>query len=416
MRRLLARLILAVLHYCWTSAFSPVNTDSFRFAPTCSLNINNQLPRPQPLILIPGTKNFRYPVSDNRLLRLDVGETIELACDSSGFTLFPSARTIVVTCVFDTTFNFNSTMYTFEDFSCTRLWYSVARRTGQTCETTASLIEIGFDMEDRFPKFLDVCHNEETFENHWVRHEFHRPNVGYQSSNPRPSWYQGDFYPGIYVDNLYTMNRQRETVAKILQSQELADSIVGDYDSMRYMARGHIAARVDVIYGTQQNATFWFLNAAPQWQAFNEGNWLKIEDSTRRFVAARNLVVTVYGGTYGAHTQTDANGDQQPIFLDFDPDGTQRLPAPKIFYKILYDEDSKAGIALIGVNDIHLTSMEQIISGGYMLCDNDIGDKINWIDWDRRNFSRGYSYACEVNPFLRRIGHLAELDVPNLLL
>ncbi|XP_001844830.2 uncharacterized protein LOC6034530 [Culex quinquefasciatus] len=388
-------------------------TRSVRFAPTCSLNINNQLPIPQPLILHTGTDQFRYPTSNNRLLQLNAGETVELACDN-GFNLAPAKNTIIVSCVFDQTFNYDSTMYQFQEFSCTRNWYSSARDTNEACNQGATIIEIGFELGTRFPKIMDICHNSESFENHWVKHEFRRAHAGYQQGVARPSWYQGEFYPGVNVNTLYTIVRQRQTIAEILNSQTLADDIVGDTSNGVYMARGHIAARADFIYATHQNATFWFLNAAPQWQNFNDGNWLKIEDSTRNFVAARNIRVTVYGGTYGAHTQTDVNGDQQPIFLDFDRNGVQRLPAPKIYYKILHDEQNKAGIVLIGVNDVHITSMDQI-RNEYMFCE-DIGDKVSWINWDRFNLRRGFSYACEVNEFLRKIGHLPELDVPNLLI
>ncbi|EAT44558.1 AAEL004103-PA [Aedes aegypti] len=388
-------------------------SDNQRFAPSCSININTQLPRPQPLLLIPGTEEFRYPATSNRLLRLNPGETVELVC-SNGFNLAPSKNSIIVSCVIDTVFNYDSTMRQFSDFSCRQIWYSSARRTYEPCENSSSIIQIGFDLGARFPKIMDICHNEETFENHWIKHEMYAANAGYQSSNPRPNWYQGDFYPGIDTNYLYTVNKQRQTIAQILQSQDLADDIVRDVNSGIYMARGHIAARVDFIYGTQQNATFWFLVVAPQWQNFNDGNWLRVEEQVRVFIAARNLNVTVYGGTYGAHTQTDANGDQQPIFLDYDPNGVQRLPAPKIYYKILHDERNQAGIALVGVNDIHITSMEQI-EEQYMFCE-DIGDKVSWINWERRNFKKGFAYACEVNPFLKRIGHLAHLDVPNLLI
>ncbi|XP_053688314.1 uncharacterized protein LOC128737661 [Sabethes cyaneus] len=387
-------------------------TEWNKLAPACTLNINTQLPRPQPLILIPGSESFRYPASDDRLLQLEAGETLELACQN-GFNVAPGKNSIIVSCVFDDTFNYDSTMFHFGQFSCTQNWASTARRTSRPCETNANIVEIGFELGTRFPKILDVCHNEVTFENHWVKHEFHRRHNGFQQGVPRPSWIQGSFFPGIPTNTLYTINRQRQTIALILNSQPLADALVQDVNTGIYMARGHIAARADFIYGTQQNATFWFLNAAPQWQNFNDGNWLRIEDSSRAFVASRNLQVTVYGGTYGVHTQTDANGDQQPIFLDFDPNGTQRLPAPLIYYKILHDEVNKAGVVLIGVNDIHLTSLEAVRQQ-YVLCD-DISDKINWINWDRTNLARGYSYACEVNPFLKRIGHLSQLDVPNLL-
>uniref|UniRef100_A0A1Q3FS01 Putative deoxyribonuclease i n=1 Tax=Culex tarsalis TaxID=7177 RepID=A0A1Q3FS01_CULTA len=387
--------------------------DIIPFAPACSININTQLPRPQPLILIPGTDQFRYPQSNDRMLNLNNGESLELACET-GFNVAPMKKSIVVSCIFDRSFGYDGATFQFNEFSCDENWFSAARRTNVPCEQGATIVEVGFDMGTRFPKIMDICHNYRTFENHWIKHEFHVAHDGFQQGVPRPDWHQGDFQQGVNVNLLYTVNRQRQTLAQILGSQALADQLVIDATSGIFMARGHIAARADFIYGTQQNATFWFLNAAPQWQNFNDGNWLRIEDSARSFVASRNLRVTVYGGTYGVHTQTDANGDQQPIYLDFDPNGIQRLPSPKIYYKILHDEQNKAGIVLIGVNDIHITSMERI-RNEYMFCE-DIGDKVSWINWDRFNLALGFSYACEVNQFLRKIGHLPQLDIPNLLI
>ncbi|XP_055600111.1 uncharacterized protein LOC129749206 [Uranotaenia lowii] len=383
------------------------------FASACSLNINNQLPQPQPLFLIPDTEQFRYPASNDRILSLNAGETIELACEN-GFNLFPEKHSIIVSCVLNQFFNHDSRMYQFSELSCTNNWFSKARRTNVSCEIGASIVELGFDMgNDRFPKIMDICHNENTFENHWIKHEFHRAHAGYQQGVARPNWYQGDFYPGVNVNTLYTVVRQRETIADILESQELADHLVRDVNSGVYMARGHIASRTDFVYATHQNATFWFLVVAPQWQNFNEGNWLRVEESARNFVARRNIRVTVYGGTYFVNSQVNAEGEERDIYLDWESGrSSNRLPVPGLYYKILHDEHHKSGIALIGVNDIH-RSLERIQE--LILCD-DIADKISWINWDRSNLGRGYVYACEVNDFLSKIGHLQDLYVPNLLI
>ncbi|XP_055623800.1 uncharacterized protein LOC129767188 [Toxorhynchites rutilus septentrionalis] len=388
-------------------------TEWSNIVPGCTININGQLPRPQPLVLIPGTNRYRYPAESDRLLQLESGEALEVVCQR-GFNVASGKRSMIISCVSGITFSHDNAVYRFNDLSCTENWSSSARYTTRSCEQGASLVEIGFDLGDRFVNVMDVCHNNVTFENHWIKHEFHRAHDGFQQGVPRPPWIQGSFYSGINVNQLYTINRQRETLGHILKSTALADQLVQNVSTGVYMARGHIAARADFIYGTQQNATFWFLNAAPQWQNFNDGNWKWIEDSSRRFVATRNIQVTVYGGTFGVQTQIDANGDEQPIYLNFDPTGTQRLPAPKIYYKILHDERNKAGIVLIGVNNVHVDSVYQV-QQEYIFCD-DIGDKVDWINWRRTNLTLGFSYACEVNPFLKRIGHLKGLDVPNLLI
>uniref|UniRef100_A0A182JWX9 DNA/RNA non-specific endonuclease/pyrophosphatase/phosphodiesterase domain-containing protein n=1 Tax=Anopheles christyi TaxID=43041 RepID=A0A182JWX9_9DIPT len=383
------------------------------FATGCSLRLATaELPQPQPLFLIPGTEQFRYPTSSSGFLTLDAGESLELACQN-GFSLFPSETSIRVTCVIDDQFNYDSKMYSFIEFGCTANWRSVARRTANRCFNDATIVEIGFELGARFPKILDVCHDEVTYDNHYLVHEFTPANAGFQTGVPRPGWIQGNFYPGVTVNTLYTVNMQRETIATILDSQPRADELVQTTNNGIYMARGHIAARADFVYATQQNATFWFLNAAPQWQNFNAGNWERIESSVKSFVAARNIHVRVYGGTYGVQTQADGNGDHREIFLDFDPNGRTRLRAPKVYYKILHNEAQNSGIVLIGVNNVHI-SMEEI-QRDYIFC-TDVSSRIGWINWDRENLSRGYSYACEVNEFNRVTGHLPQLNVASLLI
>ncbi|XP_050090538.1 uncharacterized protein LOC126574394 [Anopheles aquasalis] len=382
------------------------------FATACSVRMTGDLPRPQPLILQPGTDQFRYPATDNGLLQLNAGETLELACQQ-GFALFPGKNTITVSCVLNDQFNYDSQMYPFRDFACTENWLSTARRTAQRCFNGATIVQIGFQLGGRFPSFLEVCHDEVTFDNHYVVHEFIPANAGFQTGVPRPGWYQGDFYPGINVNGLYTVNTQRATIATILNSQARADELVQGTVNDIFMARGHIAARSDFIYGTQQNGTFWFLNASPQWQTFNAGNWERIEASVKRFVASRNIRVRVYGGTYGVQTQADGNGDHRQIFLDFNANGRTRLRAPMVYYKILHNEAQNSGIVLIGVNNVHI-SLEEI-RRDYIFC-TDVSSRIGWINWERENLLLGYSYACEVNEFNRVTGHLPNLNVASLLI
>uniref|UniRef100_A0A182YBI7 DNA/RNA non-specific endonuclease/pyrophosphatase/phosphodiesterase domain-containing protein n=1 Tax=Anopheles stephensi TaxID=30069 RepID=A0A182YBI7_ANOST len=359
------------------------------YATACSVRTTGDMPRPQPLVLIPGTDQFRYPSTNNGLLQLNAGETLELACQN-GFALFPGKTSIIITCVINDQFNYDSQMIAFRDFACTENWLSSARRTAQRCFNGATIVEIGFNVGPRFPKILDVCHDEVTFDNHYVVHEFTPANDGFQQGVPRPGWYQGDFYPGVNINGLYTVNTQRATVATILGSQSRANELVQGTDNGIFMARGHIAARADFIYGTQQNATFWFLNAAPQWQNFNAGNWERIESSVKSFVAMRNIRVRVYGGTWGVQTQANGNGDHQQIFLDFDANGRRRVRAPMVYYKILHNEAQNSGIVLIGVNNVHI-SLEEI-RRDYIFC-TDVSSRIGWINWERENLALGYSYA-----------------------
>lgn len=72
---------------------------------------------------------------------------------------------------------------------------------------------------------------------------------------------------------MYTQVSQKAAIAGYV-GDELADKYV---TTSQFLARGHLAAKTDFIYATGQRATFYFINAAPQWQPFNAGNWNWLE-------------------------------------------------------------------------------------------------------------------------------------------
>jgi DNA/RNA endonuclease G (NUC1) len=134
-----------------------------------------------------------------------------------------------------------------------------------------------------------------------------------------------------------------------------------------------------------------------------------VEDGSRRLAADRNITLQVYTGTHGVLKLNDTDGIAQEIYLD---DEYQKVPVPKIFYKILIDESRDAGVVLIGVNNPHATMQE--INRDYVVC-NDVSDKIKYIKWRATDIRRGFSYACKVDEFLRAVPHLKSLHVKSLL-
>lgn len=85
---------------------------------------------------------------------------------------------------------------------------------------------------------------------------------------------------------------------------------------------------------------------------------------------------------------------------------------PRLYYKVIIAESIDAGIVLIGVNNpyVSINSIDE-----YILCP-DISDKINYIGWDRKNITAGYSYACSVSDFVKKVTSLPQLPIVNNLL
>lgn len=367
---------------------------------------------PQPLILVPNAAEFLFPETSDGIIRLENSQEIELHC-SVGFTIpaLQPATSIFPVCVTGNQFLVNQAIYNFTDFTCTQYPRHVARRTGRLCHGNAIEITIGFPVGSRFIEVMDVCHDEATATNLYVHFEQKPRNEGFQRSFPRPGWLMGGFYPGISVDQAYSRIQQRDTIAQILGSTELAEQIIHPTNNL-FLARGHLAARVDVIFGIKQRATFYFINAAPQFQTFNAGNWESVESHVRRWVDNQNIDIEIYTGTHGIVTFPDINGIQREIFLNFDENGNGRIPVPKIYYKVLYEPSTASGIVIIGVNNPYATIEE--IERDYIFCE-DISDRIDWINWQRDDIVSGYSYACSVSEFSRVVGHLPNLNVVNLL-
>lgn len=127
--------------------------------------------------------------------------------------------------------------------------------------------------------------------------------------------------------------------------------------------------------------------------------------------ANRNLTLEVYTGTHGVLKFNDIDGKAQDIYLDID---NKKVPVPRIFYKILFEPLSQSGIVLIGVNNPHISRNE--IKRDYVVCNEVDLDKVNYIKWRAMDIKRGYSYACDVNDFLKAVPHLQHVKTKSLLL
>ena len=100
------------------------------------------------------------------------------------------------------------------------------------------------------------------------------------------------------------------------------------------LVQGHLSPDAGFIYNVEQDATYYFVNVAPQFQSFNNGNWKSLEINTRDLARALGRDVTVYSGTSGILTFPDTNNNQQQIFLYED----KYVPAPLYYWKVIQDK------------------------------------------------------------------------------
>lgn len=120
---------------------------------------------------------------------------------------------------------------------------------------------------------LEICHDNRTGSTLWSHHQLKPNNAYHQRNVARIYFIQGDFYPGINPNSLYSKFIQRRTIGRILGSDKLASDIISNTSEL-YLARGHLTAKADYVFAALQLTTFYYINVAPQWQSFNNGNFL----------------------------------------------------------------------------------------------------------------------------------------------
>ncbi|KAK2581469.1 hypothetical protein KPH14_005136 [Odynerus spinipes] len=374
---------------------------------------NGDLQEPQPLILTRnGTVSSIYYPDKNGTLKVQAGQSIILACPGKNNYLKKSgnANEVKATCVRNHIFNVNGQNQNFSSLACYRLPEHTTRRIkSSACSGTNAFIEIGFNLSTDFLRVIELCRNDEMYNTYYTKFKMTKSIDGYQRSYPRPwNWLAGEYYGKIDVNKQYNFNTQVNTLARLLNSTELAKTYL--VKSTQYMSRGHTTAKADFVYGALQMATFWYLNAAPQWLSFNSGNWNSLEGNVRKFASDRSLDLDVYTGVHGQMTLPNARGKQQPIYLYVN--GTTRaIPVPKFYWKIIYDPQSKKGTAFVGLNDPFIKS----ITDDIYICP-DISSKIKWLTWLPRSIFNGVSYACTVDDLRKAVPNIPEFKTTGVLI
>merc|ERR1712106_810750 len=118
------------------------------------------------------------------------------------------------------------------------------------------------------------------------------------------------------MNKYYSKNNQVVQVKKILGTNNKMGAfqiIDKSRSGTHYFAKGHLSPDAAFVYNVMQDATYYFMNVAPQFQSFNNGNWKALEYNTRELGTQLNRDLHVITGTHGMLTYPDRNNNQTPI-------------------------------------------------------------------------------------------------------
>nr|QCF41178.1 DNA/RNA non-specific nuclease 1 [Cylas puncticollis] len=379
----------------------------------CQINIRG-LPQRKPLLRDPTSKTIILPdAAGSSVITLKTGNRIEIDCPGANILLdsLSLGEITDAVCISGTIFNIQNKRVEFGSVVCSRRITSIARYTGDKCFEKGKEIEVGFQFSDgEFVKQMTTCFDENTREVYYSLFELSHQIGDQNTGGTRPSWTEGNFYNlGARLNNLYPNAAQRSTIN---QQLGLSDDDVkyikptGNY----YLARGHLTARSDYIYYPQQEATFHYINSVPQWQTFNGFNWFYLERNLRQYAANKGLDLIVMTGGYGISTLPhESTGKPVPLHLYVDDNGNKAIPIPELFWKVAYSPSTKAGIAVLGLNNPYQGNVS-----GSVICD-DIADKLNWWTFERTRTQAGYMYACTISSLRKRIPQIPNYRAKKIL-
>lgn len=72
----------------------------------------------------------------------------------------------------------------------------------------------------------------------------------------------------VSLRRVYSKRQQKSLAQTLLKTTQHLTT-----NGQEYLAKGHLAPDADFVLKAEQDATYYYVNVAPQWQAVNNGNW-----------------------------------------------------------------------------------------------------------------------------------------------
>lgn len=387
-----------------------------QFIPGCIVGINTDFTNQHPLVLHQSKNEFLFPNNQKEFV-FKPQEIIRLSCPgrftNSNQLLVSNSSETNFTCISNNLFMFDSDekSYTFKELKCQYAPEAIAQATGKNCSINYTEIELGYLTNLGFVHVLKTCFNNRTKDSLYAVHSI-TAHVKNRQHTKRPRRFKSsDFYKDLSADPgiLYSKRNQLQRLESLLGSAELAAQYVSLKNDF-FLARGHLAPKADFILSAQQRATLFYVNTAPQWQIINGKNWMYLEMSCRCHVIKNNLNLTIYTGTHSVLSLPDVNANRQELSL-YSLGNNTYLRVPEIFWKILYDPAGEKGVVFVGHNNPYANDIDM---NSKTLC-NDICDKLNWLKWQPKNITIGYSYCCTIDEFRQVVDYLPDINVNAIL-
>nr|CBG22733.1 northern shrimp nuclease [Pandalus borealis] len=384
---------------------------SFTKGEDCVWDNDVDYPEYPPLIL-DSSFQLVLPVleGDQRITSVQSGSELILACPGREISALGS-EDAQATCLGGKLVEVDGKEWNIVELGCTKMASeTIHRNLGQCGDQDLGIYEvIGFDLPTtgHFYELIRVCFDPANETTIFSENIVHGASIAAKDIDPgRPSFKTSTGFFSVSMISVYSQRNQLELMKNLLGDDELAATII-DPSKQFYFAKGHMAPDADFVTVVEQDATYYYINALPQWQAFNNGNWKYLEYDTRDLAEKHGTDLTVYSGGWGVLELEDINGNPVEIYLGLAQD-KKVVPAPALTWKVIYEKDTNRAAAIVGINNPHITTAPE------PLC-TDICSSLTWLDFDFGDLVHGYTYCCSVADLRAAIPNVPDLGDVDIL-
>nr|XP_045618896.1 uncharacterized protein LOC123770784 [Procambarus clarkii] len=345
-----------------------------------------------------------------RMVRVSAGSRVTVACPGTLVTNL-GVSSVTAACAGGVLLAVDETEWELAELGCTdKVSESIQRDLGSCGSGNVGVVHaIGFEVDAAasFYELIRVCFEPQSETTLYSQNVIHGANIAAKDVEAsRPSFKSSSGFFSVSMSSVYAQSTQLDLMTNLLGDADLANEVI-DVSKQFYFAKGHMAPDADFVTVAEQDATYYFINALPQWQAFNNGNWKYLEYATRDLATKHNSDLTIYSGGWGVLELDDINNNPVEIYLGLSED-KKVVPAPAITWKVVHDEGRQRAAAVVGVNNPHLTRAPAKIC-------SDLCDSLGWIDFDVNDLVSGFTYCCSVDDLRQAVPHVPDLGPVALL-
>merc|ERR1711970_732792 len=351
----------------------------------CQVNLDKVSGKFPPLLL--QKSKFIFPtekVKDERVLNFKEGDSLELFCHGgsdekqAGIYVKRTDKTkkdskVSLKCKSgEFLVSGSDEKIAVEKASCNQKQEPRLDRTQEQCSPVGSdgrteklesiwKVSIGWQIEDTFIEQIGLCVDESNYGTIWTNHTVRGASIDLRDIDPKRPSFRADtsaytrknrrfftWSTSTKLNKLYSKKAQKSTVTALLGGvTSIEDETIIETSSSGtdYFAKGHLSPDAAFVYDVEQDATYYYINVAPQFQSFNNGNWKALESSVRDLGKKLGRDLEVVTGTHEILQYKNKKGKNTKIFLE---EEKSYVPAPKYYWKVVKDPKTETAAVFIG--------------------------------------------------------------------